>query len=148
MATHTALKLELFNKFRTTCKEIFHLTAHRWQAAVGANILEAISLNKSIKHLCVRPTGGGRSLVVNVVATILQGFTICIGPFLSIGADQTKKALAAVDVLSRTPVTAFHLDDLKELPSSSTHPLKHSKAQRGYFDSISYLPQSRSYRHP
>ena len=63
--------------------------------------------------LCVRPTGGGKSLIFNVVATILKGVTICICPLLSLGADQTRKTLDAVDVESPSPITAFHLDELK-----------------------------------
>ena len=95
MESNDALKDELYNKFHTKCQEIFHLTAHRWQADVGANILKAASLKKSLKILCVRPTGGGNSLIFNVIATVLKGVTICICPLLSLGADQTRKMLDA-----------------------------------------------------
>ena len=111
--TNIALRKEFSIKFRTACKETFHLTAHAWQAAVGSAILEAVELKKNIKMLCVRPTGGGKSLIFNVVATILKGVTICICPLLSLGADQTRKTLDAVDVESPSPITAFHLDELK-----------------------------------
>ena len=116
METNSDLLSELYNKFCTTCQDTFHLTAHRWQAAVGVKILHAVELKKSIKCLCVRPTGGGKSLIYNVVATILQGVTICICPLLSLGADQTKKTIAMP-----APVTAFHLDEMK---LKSVHKLK------------------------
>ena len=71
METNIALRKELSIKFHTACKEIFHLTAHDWQAGVGLAILEAVELKKNIKMLCVRPTGGGKSLIFNVVATTI-----------------------------------------------------------------------------
>ena len=121
METNSDPLFDLYHQFRTTCQNTFHLTAHGWQAAVGAKILRAVSLNQSIKCLCVKPTGGGKSLIFNVVATILQGVTICICPLLSLGADQTKKTLAMVDTPSPAPVTAFHLDEMK---LKSVHKLK------------------------
>ena len=95
MESNDYLKDELNNAFHTTSQEIFHLTAHRWQADVGAKILKAASLKKSLKILCVRSTGGGKSLIFNVIATVLKGVTICICPLLSLGADQTRKMLDA-----------------------------------------------------
>ena len=90
MESNVALKEELFIKFYTAYQDIFHLTAHVWQADVGVKILEAAALKKSLKILCVRPTGGGKSLIFNVIATVLKGVTICICPLLSLGADQTR----------------------------------------------------------
>ena len=103
----------LNRKFHSTCKDTFHLTAHDWQATVGATILEAALLEKPIRHICVRPTGGGKSLVLNVVAAILKDVTIYICPLLALGADQTKKTLAMVDVPPPATITAFHLDEMK-----------------------------------
>ena len=101
------------------------LTAHEWHTAVGAEILEAVTLKKSLKIICVRPTGGGKCLVFNVVATMLKGVTICICPLLSIagGADQTRKTLDAIDfdIDSLASLTAFYLDKLK---MKSVHLLK------------------------
>ena len=124
METNITLRKELYNKIHTACKEIFHLTtaAHNWQAAVGSAILEAVALKNSIKVLCVRLTGSGKSLIFNVVAAMmLKGVTICVCPLLSLGADQTNKTLDAVDVKSPSPITAFHLNELK---LKSVHLLK------------------------
>ena len=97
MPNHSALKLRLFHLFDQTVTDTFHLTAHSWQCAIGANILEASELKKPMRLLCVRPTGGGKSLVFNVLASLLKGVTLCICPLLSLGADQTKKTLAIVN---------------------------------------------------
>ena len=148
MNSNDALKDELYNKFHTASQDIFHLTGHKWQADIGVKILEAVELKKSIKVLCGRPTGGGKSLIFNVVATVLKGVTICICPLLSLGADQTRKTLDAVGLQSPARVTSFfHLDELKlksvfhlivnlemngrrEALSSSALPLKHSTVER------------------
>ena len=121
METNTNPLYQLYYQFHTTCQHTFNLTAHGWQAAIGAKILHAVSIKKAIKCLCVKPTGGGKSLIFNVVATILKGVTICICPLLSLGANQTKKTLALVDTPSPAPVTAFHLDEMK---LKSLHKLK------------------------
>ena len=113
MENQTPSKDDLYRKFQTTCTDEFHLTAHHWQATVGAILLEAAVLENDIRHLCVRPTGGGKSLVFNVVALLLGDVTICICPLLSLGADQTKKTLALIDSPSPAPITAFHLDEMK-----------------------------------
>ena len=130
METNTNPLYELYQQFPTTCQNTFNLTAHGWQAAIGAKILRAVSLKKTIKCLCVKPTGGSKSLIFNVVATILQGVMICICPLLSLlGADQTKKTLALVDTPSPSPpVTAFHLGKMK-LKSRS----KPSETNRFFF---------------
>ncbi len=46
---------------------------------------------RSIHQLCVRPTGGGKSLLFTTLAACLGKITICITPLLSLGADQTIK---------------------------------------------------------
>ena len=81
----------LLIRFRETTLDSFNLTDHPWQSALGATIMEATIIKKPLKHLCVRPTGGGKSLVFNVVALLLGGVTICICPLLSLGADKTEK---------------------------------------------------------
>ena len=62
MAPHSdtsKLNWDLFNK---ASKDIFKLIPHGWQSAVGTVILDAVSSETSIKHLCVWPIGGGKSL--------------------------------------------------------------------------------------
>ena len=113
MTNDSELKEGLYHLFNDTCIKSFNITPHGWQKMIGATIMEAVVKKKPLKHLCARPTGGGKSLVFNVVASLVKQVTICTCPLLSLGADQTKKTLAMVDVPSPPPLTAFHLDEMK-----------------------------------
>ena len=113
MATLDPISVRNSNLFIETSTTVFDLVPHLWQVQVGTSILNAITRNESIKYLCVRPTGGGKSLVFNVVATIINGVTLCICPLLSLGADQTKKTLHLSEGRLHGRVTSFHLDELK-----------------------------------
>ncbi len=74
---------------------MFNVNPHPRQTVVGAKFLKSVCQKKPTKYLCVCPTGGGKSLVFNVIAALLKDVTICICPPLSLGADQTEKTLAA-----------------------------------------------------
>ena len=113
MTDDSELKEGLYLLFNDTCINSFNITPHGWQKLIGATIMEAVLNKKPLKHLCVRPTGGGKSLVFNVVASLVKQVTICICPLLSLGADQTKKTLALIDSPSPALITAFHLDEMK-----------------------------------
>ena len=109
-----------------SCK-VFHLNPHPWQERVGATILDAVSKKESIRYLCVRPTGGGKSLVFKVLACILKKVTLCICPLLSLGADQTKKTMLNSEGADSSQITSFHLDELKKVTLNKlrrfiTHP--------------------------
>lgn len=97
--------------FVTRCTSTFHLTPREWQVEVGARLIQSSLDAVPIRHLCVRPTGGGKSLVFNTVADVVGGVTICICPLLSLGADQAKKILSKTETDCRS-ITAFHLDEL------------------------------------
>ena len=104
MSLYTAL-------FISRCQQTFQLLPRQWQVEVGSVLIQSHFTNVSIKHLCVRPTGGGKSLVFNTVADVLLGVTICICPLLSLGADQAKKLLSKSHA-NQKAITAFHLDEL------------------------------------
>ena len=112
---------DLVIKFRDTALDSFNLNAHPWQCEIGAKIMEARIMKRPLKHLCVRPTGGGKSLVFNVVASLLGGVTICICPLLSLGADQTEKTLNINLNTATAPLTSFHLDEMR---TKCVHKLK------------------------
>ena len=97
--------------FVTRCKSTFNLTPHDWQVEVGSELIKSNLDAEPFSHLCVRPTGGGKSLVFNTVADVLRGVTICICPLLSLGADQAQKLLLKSGLDPRS-ITAFHLDEL------------------------------------
>ena len=88
-----------------SCK-VFHLNPYPWQERVGATILDAVSKKESIRYLCVHPTGGGKSLVFNVLACILKKVTLCICPLLSLGADQTKKMMLNSEGVECSQITS------------------------------------------
>ena len=99
MSLYTAL-------FITRCQQTFQLLPRQWQVEVGSELIESHFTNVPIKHLCVRPTGGGKSLVFNTVADVLLGVTICICPLLSLGTDQAKKLISKSHA-NQNAVTAF-----------------------------------------
>ena len=124
MSLYTAL-------FISRCQETFQLLPRQWQVEVGSELIESHFTNVPIRHLCVRPTGGGKSLVFNTVADVLLGVTICICPLLSLGADQTKKLLSKSDA-NQKAITAFHLD---ELSNSAIGKLKRFLQSSAYLNS-------------
>ena len=101
---------------------------------VGAELIHSHLEAVPIRHLCVRPTGGGKSLVFQTVADVVGGVTICICPLLSLGADQAKKVLSKTHLDCRS-ITAFHLDEL------STDAIKKLK---GFFQSADYTKSNTS----
>ena len=125
MSLYTAL-------FISRCQETFQLLPRQWQVEVGSELIESHFTNVPIRHLCVRPTGGGkRSLVFNTVDDVLLGVTICICPLLSLGADQTKKLLSKSHA-NQKAITAFHLD---ELSNSAIGKLKRFLQSSAYLNS-------------
>ena len=72
--------------------------------------MEAIAENDPFCLLCIRPTGGGKSLLYQVLALHFKGVTLCISPILALGADQMRKVLQVPD----RSLTAFHLDEMND----------------------------------
>ena len=64
----------------------------------------------AIHQLCIRPTGGGKSLLFTTLAAFLDRITLCITPLLSLGADQT--ILHQHNTKTKTTVmNSIHLDE-------------------------------------
>uniref|UniRef100_A0A7S3V4R0 DNA 3'-5' helicase n=1 Tax=Chaetoceros debilis TaxID=122233 RepID=A0A7S3V4R0_9STRA len=134
MSTNT-IDMSLYTSlFVTRCTSTFHLTSREWQVEVGAELIQSHLDAVPIRHLCVCPTGGGKSLVFQTVADVLGGVTIFICPLLSLGADQAKKLLSKTHLDCRS-ITAFHLDEL------STDAIKKLK---GFFQSAEYIKSTTS----
>ena len=72
--------------------------------------MEAVAEKDPFCLLCVRPTGGGKSLLYQVLALHLKCVTLCISPILALGADQMRKVLKVPD----RSLTAFHLDEMND----------------------------------
>ena len=66
---------------------------------------------RAIHQLCIRPTGGGKSLLFTTLAACLGRITLCITPLLSLGADQTIKHQNNTKSKS-TELNSLHLDEV------------------------------------
>ena len=96
--------------FNQSCYNTFHKVPYQWQTAVGSSILRFNASSIGIKQLCIRPTGGGKTLLFTGIALCIPGITLCITPLLSLGADQTRKLLHSTK--GNNKITAFHLDEM------------------------------------
>ena len=114
MSSNTSNSNPNSHLFSHTAHNVFRLTPHPWQELVGGKILDSVEKKESIQYLCVRPTGGGKSLVFNVLACILKKVTLCVCPLLSLGADQTKKMILNSEGQERSRISSFRLDTLKK----------------------------------
>ena len=76
----------------------------------GQLCFQCISNNQDFKFICLCPTGGGKSLLYQVLALYVKGVTLCITLILTLGADQMGKVLQIPD----RSVTAFHMDKLND----------------------------------
>jgi hypothetical protein len=96
--------------------------------------------------LCVK-TGGGKSAVVQMVATLLKGIHIILVPLLALGADQVEKAKNAKHPFTKF-IKSVHLDELKHPGKIEAlkHFLQHMTADHTLI--IVASPQSLLTKHP
>ena len=96
--------------FLNTTDEHFNKYPRDWQLRVGGRIISDICEKREIRQLCVQPTGSGKSLLFQTIATFLKGITICLTPLLSLGADQVNKLM--INTRSEdTTIAVLHLDE-------------------------------------
>ena len=88
----------------------FDIQPYPWQYGMGGFAIQCVSNNHDFKFICIRPTGGGKSLLYQVLALYVKGVTLCITPILALGSDQMRKVLEIPD----RSVTAFHMDELND----------------------------------
>ena len=62
--------------------------------------------------LVIRPTGGGKSLIYQVAATMIKGITLFISPLLALASDQTRNLKRRTAALP--DVTCIHLDGMPQ----------------------------------
>jgi superfamily II DNA helicase RecQ len=106
---HLSPHMGLFHQISVSS---FQKEPYHWQVLVGGTVLHSVASNRSIQQLCVRPTGGGKTLLFTVLARCIKGVTLCITPLLSLGSDQVRK-LINTSTFDQS-ITAFHLDELDE----------------------------------
>ena len=80
--------------FATTSQQYFNKYPRNWQLRVGGRIIGNICEKLDIRQLCVQPTGSGKSLLFQTIATFLKGVTLCLSPLLSLAADPSPGAAA------------------------------------------------------
>ena len=100
--------------FQSTAQASFNMNPWNWQKQVGGQILRLRSEKADVRHLCVRPTGGGKTLLFHTLAAYMKGVTLCLIPLLSLGADQVNKAMIKTRDDPMNAISAFHLDELKD----------------------------------
>ena len=74
--------------FINIANSLFHIQPYPWQFGMGNFAIQCISNNQDFKFICIRPTGGGKSLLYQVLALYVKGVTLCITPILALGSDQ------------------------------------------------------------
>lgn len=103
---------EYKTEFNTKCIETYTKQPYQWQTDVGGSMLRWIhTKDTAIHQLCIRPTGGGKSLLFTTVAACLGRITVCITPLLSLGADQTIKHQFNTRAKSKE-LNSLHLDEV------------------------------------
>ncbi len=111
MSSTTIASDQYTTLFTTECQRTYNITPYPWQVEVGKVLIQASVEKNPLRYLCVRPTGGGKSLVFNAVAGAIKGVTLCVCPLLSLGADQSKKVLSKSGSDCKS-IASFHLDEL------------------------------------
>ena len=66
---------------------------------------------RAIHQLCIRPTGGGKSLLFTTLTACLGRITLCITPLLFLGTDKTIKHQNNTKTQS-TELNSLHLDEV------------------------------------
>ena len=100
-------------EFNTKCFDTFSKHPYEWQSDVGGSMLRSIRTEeRAIHQLCIRPTGGGKSLLFTTLAACLGRITLCITPLLSLGADQTIKHQQHNTKTKSTELNSLHLDEV------------------------------------
>ena len=97
--------------FQNTAQASFNMIPWNWQRQVGGQILRLRFEKEEVRHLCVRPTGGGKTLLFHTLAAYMKGVTLCLIPLLSLGADKVNKAMIKTHNDPNLAISAFHLDD-------------------------------------
>ena len=77
---------------------------------MGGFAIETTAIGAPFKFICIRPTGGGKSLLYQALALHFKKVTLCITPILALGSDQMQKIAKVPD----TNLLAFHMDELSD----------------------------------
>ena len=73
--------------------------------------IERIANCLPFEFICIRPTGGGKNLLYQVLALNFKKVTLYITPILVLGSDQMQKVANGVP---NSNVIVFHMDELSD----------------------------------
>ena len=88
----------------------FNINPYPWQYGMGGFAIETTATNAPFKFICIRPTGGGKSLLYQVLALHFKKVTLCITPILVLGSDQMCK----ITKVPYSNLVAFHMDEMND----------------------------------
>ena len=94
----------------SACHRLYKYPPYKWQFDAIRDLTDAHQLSKPTNMLVVRPTGGGKSLVYQVTASLIKGVTLFISPLLALASDQSRKLQQKTTDISN--VCSIHLDEL------------------------------------
>ena len=83
--------IELNDPISIASQRLFQFPPHEWQSDVIRSLLQAHRQTTVTNMLVIRPTGGGKSLIYQVAATMIKGITLFISPLLALASEQTRK---------------------------------------------------------
>ena len=100
--------------FNATSNDIFSKAPYQWQTELGASILHTkLDTDNDIHQLCVRPTGGRKSILFTTLSICLgKLLTLAITPLLSLGVDQTIKHQRNTFGVRHKVTNSLHLDEI------------------------------------
>ena len=106
---------EVNDPISIACQQLFQFPPHEWQSHVIQLLLQAHRQTTVTNMLVIRPTGGSKSLIYQVAATMTTGIPLFISPLLALASDQTRnskrRTAALPDVTcipSRQPLVHLH----------------------------------------
>ena len=122
MANTNTSNTDPSNIFTSICNTYFEHISYPWKYFIGNVFINSFLIPiEPTKQLCVRPTGGGKTLLFTTIDTALKGVTICITLILYLGADQFKNL--SNRVFGESWLTSFHLDGLDATIMGEVHAL-------------------------
>jgi len=112
MSTNQSPPTELNDPISIACQRLFQFPPHEWQSDVIRSLIQAHRQTTVTNMLVILPTGGGKSLIYQVAATMIKGITLFISPLLALASDQTQNLKRRTAALP--DVTCIHLDGMPE----------------------------------
>ena len=98
--------------FSALALEHFNVVAKPWQRRVGSTFMGLSAASVSVRMLCVKGTGLGKSILYQTLAAHYKEVTLYISPLLTLGADQVQKLMDRTNTITTRFVPIF-LDGIK-----------------------------------